>query len=102
MNSPTITNAVEEPTPGNWFWSNRTLRSEIIVTDAEGDDYVESIPDILHVDSDKCIYASEADKRLIENAPAMLRELKAIGHQTQITTGHFNRLQRLIERIEGL
>jgi hypothetical protein len=96
------TNTIEVHTAGNWFWSNRTLRSEIMVTDAEGDDYVESTPDILHVDRDKCIYASEADKRLIENAPEMLRELKAIGHQTQITTGHFNRLQRLIQRIEGL
>jgi len=30
----------------------------------------------------------------------MLLELRAIGHQTTITTGHFNRLQRLIERID--
>lgn len=31
----------------------------------------------------------------------MLRELKAIGHQTTITTEHFNRIQRLISSIEG-
>lgn len=92
---------IDEHTPGAWFWSNRTLRSEVMATDAEGDDYIDSIPDILQVDSDKCIYATDADRRLIENAPDMLRELKAIDHQTQITTGHFNRLQRLIERIEG-
>lgn len=40
------------------------------------------------------------DAILISYAPEMLTELKGIGHQTQITTEHFNRLQRLIENIE--
>jgi hypothetical protein len=31
----------------------------------------------------------------------MLEELRAIGHQTTITTEHYNRLQRLIVRIES-
>lgn len=84
-------------TQGEWYWSARTLRSEI--KDDEGD--VTERPDILHVDSDKCIYGSPADMRLIEFAPEMLRELQSIGHQTTITTGHFNRLQRLIARITG-
>ena len=39
--------------------------------------------------------------RLMEAAPALLDELSRIGHQTTITTEHFNRIQRLLGRIEG-
>ncbi len=43
----------------------------------------------------------EANARLIAAAPDMLEELKGIGHQTTITTEHFNRLQRLIAKAEA-
>jgi len=73
--NPTLTERLAEferhlakATTGSWFWSARTLRSEIMAKDEEGD-YVESIPDILSVDSDKCVYASnQADAALIEGA----------------------------------
>jgi hypothetical protein len=59
-------------TPGTWYWSARTLRSE--VEDEEGD--IIERPDILHVDSDKCVYASEADRNLIASSPRLLAALQ--------------------------
>lgn len=44
---------------------------------------------------------ARANALLIAAAPDMLAELKGIGHQTTITTEHFNRLQRLIAKAEG-
>ena len=61
-------------TKGEWFWSARTLRSEI--RDEEED--IEEIPDILHVDSDKCIYSKEADAKFILYAPEMAELIKEL------------------------
>lgn len=55
-------------TKGSWFWSARTLRSEITVTD-EDDEFVEETPDILHVDSDGCVHAKAADEDFILAMP---------------------------------
>ena len=37
--------------------------------------------------------------RLLEAAPAMFDELSRIGHHVQVDTGHFNRIQRLLESV---
>lgn len=39
-----------------------------------------------------------ANARLIAIAPEMFKELQGIGHQTTITTEHFNRIQILIAK----
>jgi hypothetical protein len=59
-------------TRGEWYWSARTLRSEI--QDIDGD--IAERPDILHVGSDKCIYASNADRALIAASPLLLEALQ--------------------------
>lgn len=41
------------------------------------------------------------EENLIAAAPEMLKELELIGHQATITTGHYNRLQRLIIKARG-
>lgn len=55
----------------------------------------------VHKDGQADIEVSAEDTALIAAAPEMLAELKGIGHQTTITTEHFNRLQRLIAKAEG-
>lgn len=46
------------------------------------------------------IEEARANARLIAAAPQMFAELKAIGHHIQVDTGHFNRIQMLLENIE--
>lgn len=58
-------------TKGKWFWSARTLRTEI--EDEEGGpSYSE---DILHVDLNRCLYGKRGDMELIAAAPELLEKL---------------------------
>lgn len=66
---------LNKPTEGQWFWSNRTLRSEI----KDSDGFIEETVDILRVDTDRCIYApNPADKTLIESAKQLQADNAAL------------------------
>jgi len=54
-------------TKGEWFWSARTLRAEWQHTD----DYT-LVSDILKIDHDRCVYATDADREIIVSIPAMI------------------------------
>ena len=53
-------------------------------------------------DESVCNAEQHAIIRLLENAPALLDELSRIGHHVQVDTGHFNRIQRLLAKVEGV
>lgn len=84
-------------------WDLEILENgDINIWDANDDCYLaEIMSDAINGNSPSKEIAL-ANARLMKEAPEMLKELKAIGHQVQVDTGHFNRIQRLIERIEGL
>ena len=53
-------------------------------------------------DETVCSDEQHAVIRLLEAAPALFDELSRIGHQVQVDTGHFNRIQSLLAKVEGV
>jgi hypothetical protein len=73
-------------TKGDWFWSARTLRSEIREIDEDGDEFVIEIPDILNVDGDRCIFGKGDDMDLIALVPEMVDIILALQQQIKELT----------------
>ena len=66
----------EKRTQGDWYWSARTLRSEVMDEDGE----FARNEDILRSDKDGCTYGEYDDTQFIASAPdmaAMIQQLRS-------------------------